>query len=174
MKDIMIDLETLDTRASAVVLSVGAVKFDHDTGELGEELYLRLCIDGQLQIGRTISESTLVWWMSQNEAARAVFKEAVTPCINAIYQINQFINADACVWGNGAEFDIAILGSLFASHGFKTPWKHNNSRCYRTMKALRKVVQLPFVGVEHNALDDARWQAQQLVHIFRSERDSIR
>ena len=36
MKDIMLDLETLSLDNNAVVVSIGAVKFDLATGETGE------------------------------------------------------------------------------------------------------------------------------------------
>lgn len=162
----MIDLETLDVRASAVVVSVGAVKFNPETGELGDELHVRLCIDGQLQVGRTIGERTLMWWMEQSDAARAVFQEEAPPCYSGLVAIKTFIPEDAVVWGNGAEFDNAILASLFNAHGIQAPWKHYNSRCYRTLKNMYPHVEKPEPRVEHNALDDARAQALHLLAIF--------
>ncbi len=40
MKHIMLDLETLDTTSSAVVISIGAVAFDPETNALGDKFYV--------------------------------------------------------------------------------------------------------------------------------------
>ena len=66
--DIMLDIETLDTSPSAIVLSIGAVKFN--SVGLGDTFYVRLDSDPQLALGRTQSEATLTWWAGQSDAAR--------------------------------------------------------------------------------------------------------
>src|SRR3546814_2365974 len=83
MFEMMVDLETLDTKNSAVVLSIGAVVWEtlvDDAGSLDysvvERFYRVLSIDEQLAAGRTVSESTLLWWMRQDPTARA---EAFNP-----------------------------------------------------------------------------------------------
>ena len=71
MNHIMVDIETLDTVQSAVVLSIGAVAFDPHTKELGEKFYVEFTTDLQAQqrLGRTISADTVTWWMQQGAAA---------------------------------------------------------------------------------------------------------
>jgi len=73
----MIDLETLDTGPSATVLTLGAVKFDPYTAkEPYAELYIKLDIDEQDRLGRTVSDSTIEWWGKQDPAIQ---EEAFSP-----------------------------------------------------------------------------------------------
>ena len=62
-----IDLETIDTSPSATVLSLGAIKFNPlDDSEPHSELYLKIDIDQQDRLGRTVSDSTIEWWGKQD------------------------------------------------------------------------------------------------------------
>ena len=180
MKHIMLDLETLDTTSSAVVISIGAVAFDPETNALGDKFYVETTEDtaAQQARGRTISGDTVRWWMQQDALAKRVF--AVPPpdgvdrvsTLKALARFSTFVAAngdrDAEMWGNGADFDNVILGSLFDSFGLRKPWSYSRNRCYRTMKNLGIVHQAHKVreGVHHNALDDAITQARHLQEIF--------
>ena len=56
----MIDLETLDTKPSCQILSLGAVKFNAlSDQEPHSELYIKPDIDQQDKLGRTTSDSTI-------------------------------------------------------------------------------------------------------------------
>ncbi len=60
-KDIMLDLETLGTTADAVILSIGAVKFNLETGKIDDEgFYRSVSVESNLDLGRRISEDTLI------------------------------------------------------------------------------------------------------------------
>ena len=64
------------------------------------------------------------------------------------------------VWGNGADFDLPILGAAFKAIGMEIPWAAYNGRCYRTLKNLYKEIAMDkFIGTKHNALQDAMNQA---------------
>jgi len=59
----MFDLETLDTKPTAVILSLGAVKFDPKTQSVPDQLpklLLKFDIDAQNDLGRTTSEDTIM------------------------------------------------------------------------------------------------------------------
>jgi inhibitor of KinA sporulation pathway (predicted exonuclease) len=71
----------------------------------------------------------------------------------------------ALVWGNGADFDNPILAAAYRATGISQGWKPYNGRCYRTIKNLAPQVRLVRTGTHHNALDDARAQAQHLLDI---------
>jgi hypothetical protein len=50
----MIDLETLDVKPSATILSLGAVKFNpFDDSEPHSELYFKISVDDQDRLSRT-------------------------------------------------------------------------------------------------------------------------
>ena len=75
---------------------------------------------------------------------------------------------DVELWGNGADFDNTILGSLYDAFGLRKPWSYSRNRCYRTMKNIGIGPRRPQAreGIYHNALDDAITQAIHLQDIF--------
>ncbi len=180
MKHIMLDLETLDTTSSAVVISIGAVAFDPETDALGDKFYVEMTEDtaAQQARGRTISGDTVRWWMRQGQAAQQLFASPAPPGVTrvttyeALSGFSLFVAAngdrDAELWGNGADFDNAVLGSLYDAFGIRKPWSYGRNRCYRTMKNIGVGPRKPQVreGVHHNALDDAITQAVHLQEIF--------
>ena len=73
----------------------------------------------------------------------------------------------ARVWGNGASFDNPILANAYRAVNLDPPWRFWNDRCYRTVKSMfGKNVKLERIGEHHNALDDAKSQADHLIRIM--------
>lgn len=157
---VMIDLETLDTTRSSVILSIGAVRFD--ATNILDEMYSEVNIDDQLKLGRKVSGRTICWWHDQNDLAKKVFEtnEGAPRLASALAKLGGFVIPGDTVWGNGASFDIGILEDAYDCLEINTPWQFHEVRCYRTFKELfpdvRKEAQ---PAVEHNALCDARAQA---------------
>lgn len=175
MKHVMIDLETLGTSGRSCILAVGAVCFDLDTLAVDETegFYTAISIDSNLQAGRSIDESTLVWWMGQSDAARAVFKQPKMALTDALTEFDQWMSDngdDIKVWGNGASFDLGMLADAYRSQGWEAPWKFWNERCVRTYCDLPAAKRVPKIQptVAHNALADALAQAQHVVAIHRA------
>lgn len=169
MKDVMVDVETLDTRTSAVILSIGAVRFDIEKPyQLGERFHVHIDIDSCLEHGRTVSGSTVLWWLGQDDDARSKLTDAKRVSLPvALDQLSVFINEKDRVWGNGAAFDNAILSDAYRTVGHPQPWRFWGDMCYRTLKNLYKHVPKPtFDGVAHDALDDACNQALHLQLIY--------
>src|SRR5574343_1475003 len=106
MKHIMVDLETLGTTASSVILSVGAVKFDLASDQIDDNgFYASISSESNLDYGRRIQEDTLLWWLKQEAAAQNVFHEATTPLSAAMIEFSDRIGADdTLVWSTGADF----------------------------------------------------------------------
>lgn len=167
MTSIMIDLETLDSVASAVIVSIGLVAFDK-TG-IKETLYLTPSIQEQLSLGRTVKEDTLLWWMGQDDTARAVFQEPRISFEGTMKGVKFFIDSypNCMVWGNGANFDPVILENALHSAKFAIPWKYWNVRCLRTF-CDENEFRLPkkVSGTKHNALDDAKHQAEFMIKVW--------
>ena len=159
----MVDIETLDTRSTAVTLSIGAVEFD-ETG-LGKQFYSPISIDSCLAHGLTVSQSTLLWWLDQKTEARATaFTGSEVTLEQALAQFELAFDWNGkAVWANGADFDLPIIANAYASIGFNVPWKFYNSRCYRTLKnSVPKPVYNALAvepRVAHDALEDAIAQA---------------
>lgn len=171
--DVMVDLETLGRRAGCIVLSIGAVGFS-ERG-LSSEFYTVVSMKDQVQLGLHQDPQTRTWWDSQSEEARAVLYEAEVSRITlkrALMMFNRYLTpftfSRVCLWGNGADFDLAILINLYAHVGLEPPWKFWNHRCFRTLKNLHPHVKMARrTGTYHNALDDAKTQALHAIQILR-------
>lgn len=161
----MIDMETLDTLPTSVILSIGLVKFDPKGMGVVERLELKPDIDEQLQTyKRTTSESTLNWWSTQSpdaieeamgNANRISFKD----CMDQVYKFCW--NQDA-IWANGSIFDIVIAEDAFRSLGMNNPWP------FWIVRDCRTIYDLAGVSLKdtkykskttHKALEDAEHQA---------------
>ncbi len=172
MRSIMVDLETLGTTADAVILSIGAVKFDLETGKIDDEgFYRSVSIESNLDYKRRISESTMLWWFKQPAAAQEVFHEPKESLSTALVELSDWIgNEKFLMWSNGADFDIPMLSHAYTQMQVEIPWKFFDSRCFRTYKNLpgAKDIRAPALGVKHNALSDAYQQAQTVVAIHKA------
>lgn len=169
---IMLDLETLGTRADSAIISIGAVKFDPNSDRLDNEgFYASISIDSNTDANRHIGEDTLLWWMKQSAEAQKVFTEKKIVLSAALDELAEwFDHGEYQVWSNGADFDIPMLAHAFHTHSIDAPWKFFNTNCFRTMK------KLPFAKTAtkienpsaHNALVDAVTQARQLQEYFKA------
>lgn len=166
--DISIDIESLGKRWDAPMLSVGAVAFDRTTGKLGQTFYAEVWIDEAISYGR-VDASTLSWWMEQAAEAKCIFAEGRTKqtMYEALRGLGDFVRAapaNVRVWGNGSSFDITILERMYdlAGNGLRDQWKFWNIRDMRTIVEAAQVDPKTHkrVGVHHNALDDAKFQAE--------------
>lgn len=166
------DIETLDTKPTAVVLTIGAAAMDAN-GDIMETYHAHLNIQNQLDRGRTVSASTIGWWLGQSDEARkdvrASFDNEI-PLAVTLIGFNQFIarcekHGATAFYSNGPEFDAVILQSLYNTAGVTWPVKHWNIRSFREMKTRFPDQGPAFVGEKHNALADAIHQANWLWNI---------
>lgn len=170
MKHVMLDVETLGTSADACILSIGAVKFDLESTALDDAgFYASISIESNLNAGRRIQESTLLWWLNQDKAAQAVFHEAKQTLHGALTDLADWLgDQEHFMWSNGADFDLPMVAHAYITNGLDVPWTFWRSRCFRTYKNLpgAKDVGIAFPGVKHNALADAVYQAKmvQAIH----------
>lgn len=169
MNDVMVDLEALGTSADAVIMSIGAVKFNLQTGEVDNEgFYQSVSVESNHALGRRVSEDTLIWWMKQAAVAQQVFFEPKVTLETALVEFSDWVSTDkALIWSNGADFDIAMLAHAYTQLSIEVPWKFWNARCVRTFKNLPGAKDISFesAGVKHNALGDALNQARQVIAI---------
>lgn len=166
--DIMVDLETLGKGSNAMIAAIGAVRFN-DAG-LGHSFYSVVNLDMYMSEGHKIDADTVKWWMKQDDAARAMFNHPVSfPMGEVLSQFYDWVgdnSRNVRIWGNGAPFDNVILRNAFESEAIVVPWEFWNDRCYRTVKAMAPHIKLQRQGTHHNALDDARTQAEHLIRIY--------
>ncbi len=167
----MLDLETLGKGNKAVVSAIGIVMFDPvaKTIDKANGFYQLVDVQSCVDHGLQMDVSTVLWWMKQSDAARAIYttdkpKPKLPSVLDAL--IEWFGGRDIPVWGNGATFDNVILRNAFNACGHEAPWSYWNDRCYRTMKSLHPDVKMARTGTHHNAYDDAVSQANHLINIL--------
>jgi hypothetical protein len=172
MSEVMIDLETFGLGADAVIMSIGAVKFDLAKGVIEDSaFYASVSIDSNLELGRSISESTVIWWMEQAAEAQAVFKEEKIHLREALEQFTEWLgHSKHNVWGNGPAFDLGKIAHAYKQCGWDHPWEFYNERCVRTYRSLPGAKAIPKVtpAVAHHGMHDAYAQAQHIINIYQA------
>ena len=169
--DIMVDLETFDTRPTAVILSIGACRINWAEDTVDRPFHQIIDRQSCVDAGLSISEDTVNWWNKQSYEAKAVFRDPSVPLLDALAQFSAYMKEfdpkTVRVWGNGSDFDNTILANAYAAMGFELPWRFYNNRCFRTAKDLYSdhMTALPRQGTHHNALDDAMHQARGLLQL---------
>jgi len=169
MRHLMVDLETWDTGLTAGIRSIGAVWFKEAPPEpprlpdlsslLGREFYRN--VDDPTG---TRSDSTMRWWAEQPAETQALLENDRLPVEQALDRFVEFARGAEYVWSHGAAFDVAILSHRL---GDRTPWSYKAARDTRTLFDILGFVLAPFHGRPHYALDDARNQAQHVIHCLR-------
>ena len=163
--NVMLDLETTGVSAGCCILSIGACTLDLDT-----EFYAKIELSSCYDKGLKDLPSTLEWWDKQDPAVRTEAFSGVDQLAVVLIKFSDWLNSvgekKAKIWGNGADFDLPILGAAYEACGMEKPWKPYNGRCFRTIKNLYPdVIPSAFRGVKHNAYEDAKNQAIHLVKI---------
>lgn len=158
------DLETLSLHPTAVVLSIGLAAFTL-SGGIVKQAYWTLEQPTQKAHGRHVDPRTLDWWQRQSKEAREVFLEPGKDTASVLLEVAAWFKALpdlAGVWGFGADFDIAILQSLYRDYGIPVPWPYKLNRCGRTVTAISPQRRPQRGGTYHNAVDDAVYQAHSI------------
>lgn len=173
MSRVMFDTETLDTRSTAVILSVAAVEFDGNC--IGRKFHEFINIDSCLDKGLTIGGNTLSWWMDQPAKAREIFRRTTKPLDEVLLLLATWLDWGKVdeVWANGTDFDFPILDNAYRACGAgSTPWAYFKSRDYRTVRKMypRELVNDLTIEpeVEHDALSDALAQTYTLQALLAS------
>ncbi len=171
---LMIDLETMGKNPDAPIISIGAIFFDPQTGDMGPEFSKTIDLE---TTGGVIDRDTIKWWLKQSREAQSAIMTDEIPLDDALLQLREFIDENSGeffvqVWGNGANFDNTILRRSYERQGIPCPWRYYNDRDVRTIVELGKAIDfdartaIPFEGERHNALDDARHQAKYVSAIW--------
>lgn len=180
--NLMIDIETLDTASSAVVVSIGLVHFDIDGIKREDELFLPTRI--QHARGRTKTLSTMEFWKKQPESLTRDYALGIQSITNpgkintAYLLLKGYIgNTDGYIYCKGLNFDIPILQSLFHSFELPSPFglRFRSMRCLRTTEWAWKTTlsdsglksyNSTYQKAAHGALMDAKIQTQNLLTLF--------
>lgn len=177
---VSIDLETAGLTPNAPILSIGAVRFRKDGVPLpGPEHEFSCTID--LQGQAPIDPSTFYWWLEQSREAQDAVLEGKGGLSlgNALRALWQWLQADSHVVGRESNFtgelwirgdrDSCWLEEAHKREGIKPAYKFHKVRDQRTMVEFAEArgEVMPYrSGVAHDALEDARYQAECLQAIF--------
>jgi hypothetical protein len=165
----MVDLETLSVRPNAVILVIGAIKFNR--GETWNEnieqkdidkldfFYTRINITTCIQAGMHIDPATEKWWEQQDDDVNyeALKNTDRVSLVNALKSFKKWFgnSYNKKIWGNGSSFDCTILGEAYKKSNMEVPWKFFNERDLRTIMDLGKVNSFDLPQYQkHHALWD--------------------
>jgi len=166
--EIMIDIETLGTKDTAVVFQIGYVIFDSKTYKTITEACLDIHIDSQLNNDDfTISADTLKFWT--NPSISAGINESLCAANlsmdNALIKLQEEMatHTPGAYWAKGS-FDFNILNHQFDTACIQPQWargfNYTRIRDLRTM--MKECGVKPEKTASHNALDDCKYQIRYL------------
>lgn len=163
MKKILsIDLETLDTTTTAVILEIGIAVGDTD-GNVIEEFQMFPDIQEQINEGRTVSGSTILWWMKQDEAILGTQHTASRFSLEEVRaELESFLwkhSPGSYVLGNAPSFDCDILSDFLG----KKLWPFWVERDVRTARMKVPQEERAPNHAEHCASADALAQYHDFV-----------
>lgn len=168
---VMLDLETWGTGNKAVIVSIGACKFDGN--DILDAFHVGVDPKSCQTLGLEIDADTILWWMDpqQRNALDEWLKLERVDLASALVGFDLWCKQEpgiVAIWGNGSTFDNVILRSGFQAAGLEYPVRFGADQCYRTKKNGSDVAMIR-EGTHHKALDDAISQAKHLQRIWRSE-----
>lgn len=156
----MIDIETLSTKNNALILTIGAIKFNREKNKPFDELdkfYVRINQKSCLKLGMDVNIDTVNWWNKQSKEARyEVFENTDRIDIkDALLKLKEFIKDSKYIWANSPNFDCVILENAFNICQIEIPWKFWNLRDCRTTYDLGNTNLKSIISsTEHNSLKD--------------------
>ena len=190
----MVDIETLGSADDAPIVQLGAVLFNPwGTGspygspkaagcisEPGSEF--SWCISPGDRT-TAIDWQTLLWWMAQGQQAQQrVFgrdnqRRPLSDTLRHFESWSRSWDRPVDFWWSDMDFDLRLMraawkrAGLFGSPPYGAPdGPHRGVRDCRTVRAIGRDLGIeppPFVGIEHDALDDAIHQAIEVSNILR-------
>lgn len=174
----MIDLETLGTKSNSVVMSIVAIPFNLDTGEVSDKQFIvNIDLNSSLAAGLTVDGNTVQWWLTQNPEIMALMFYDSLHIANALVAFNDYIEENFAeppiVWGNGARFDLGLLENLYQKMSITPKWKFRDERCYRTINSLFLSIATETVDTDagnadaHNPIHDCLYQIKRLCHVWK-------
>lgn len=176
LTDVSIDIETLGTNPDSIILQIGIVGFNPETGAIGPKVNTNIDLERSLAEGFGLTADTFYWWLKQDRRAGATLQENRCHPKTVCTQLEKYIltytvgPADVRVWGNGAAFDNAIVKNHFQKFGIEVPWQFWNDRCARTLFALNSHIPRVKPKIAHVAGYDAVAQAETIMEILRENK----
>lgn len=166
----MIDLETLGVSHEAVILSIGAAKFDpaDPLSRIIDSFHVHIDPRSAQAYGLKIEADAVMWWVdpARADARLALLAHEQIDLRSALDGFVHWYGLESLkTWSNGANFDIPIMQNALRVVGEPCPWKFWDERCFRTLKSLVSKSGEP---AAHDALADAIAQAKLVQKIVQN------
>ena len=170
--NIMVDIETLSTKSYAVIVSIAAVQFNLETGEVGFVFRKNISIQSCLDIGLKVDGATIQWWLNQSILAKTNSfqgQENIKEVLVSLdeFYLQKFENLPE-IWGNSASFDLGLLANAYEKCKLPIPWKYTKENDVRTYLKSVKNKPIPFEGVKHNPVHDCYHQIKQCHEAYKA------
>lgn len=173
--EVMVDLETLSLQPNALILTIGAIKFNRRKKQQPlhelDTFYKRITIPSCQGIGMHISEETINWWNSQ---AQEAYTEAITnpdriDITTALQEFTRWFGDSKLIWANGDDFDCVVLAQAYRACGMLEPWKYWSTRDVRTVMDIAGLTMkdIPQTEYAHHALYDCYRQVNAVQQAFK-------
>jgi len=169
--DVMVDLETYDNICTAAIASIGAVKFNIATGEIGDTMYCTVSPKSCKEYGLSFFHDTIEWWKQQPIEAQRALRVNNIDLPDALEKLAQFYSGCGKIscW---RMFDVPVLDHAYRKIGKPSPWMYwDGVECSGISNLLGVKIDRK-AGVHHNALDDAINQAKHMIKILRGSMDN--
>lgn len=154
---VMVDIETLGLTPGSSILSIGAVRFGTDA--LTDGFYREINLQSCEKAGLEIDDDTLEWWLDQDEDVQDVLTGGEDLGL-VLQSFGSFYGDADEIWAYSPSFDCAHLAHAYDALGMEKPWTYRDERDCRTLASLPIWPDSDQKGNEHNALDDAMYQAR--------------
>lgn len=169
--DIMIDIETLDTKPTAAILSIAAVAFNLTTGKTSDNIfYDQLDYVRQIEENRTTSIQTTLWWGAQSNEVQDENFNGEQYLHQSVLELNGYFAkecfTDRRVWAKSPAFDLVILKNAYGEAIF--PWHYTNERDVRTYCDFDNLGlgHLNHIPATHKPLEDCFAQIRDVCAVY--------
>lgn len=178
MNHLMIDIKSMGKTPNSAITSIGAVFFNPENGEVGEQFYQRVSLESSVDNGMVIGPASVLWYMRQGTEMRSeLVSDDALDLPMSLISLEEFVAnysdlANVQVWGNGIASNNVILRNAAKTCGYSPLWNIWNDRDVNTVMELSKSLGLNcseisrFEGIQGHALYDAIHQARLVSYVW--------
>ncbi|MGC7990833.1 3'-5' exonuclease, partial [Salmonella enterica] len=87
-----VDLKAMGTNPDAPIVSIAAILFDPQTGEIGAIFYVVISLVDAMESGAVPDGETIERWLQQSGEARSALLVDQRFLVDALLQLREFIN----------------------------------------------------------------------------------